>query len=79
VHVTEAAREPVYIASGLIDGKRGDEPVADATTADESAGAMAGMSEASGTDRGRSRKVRKTVAGEDRVKQFVAGFVASAS
>jgi hypothetical protein len=79
VHVTEAATEPVYVAGRLTVGQRGDESGAEAATADGSAGAMAGMSEASGTGRGRPRKVRKTAAGEDRVKQFVVGFVASAS
>jgi hypothetical protein len=79
VHVTEAATEPVYIAGRLTVGKRGNEPVAEATTADGSAGVTAGMAGASGSGRGRPRKVRKTAAGEDRVKQFVVGFVASAS
>jgi hypothetical protein len=79
VHVTEAATEPVYVAGRLTVGKKGNESLAEAATADGSAGAIAGMSEASGTGRGRPRKVRKTAAGEDRVKQFVVGFVVSAS
>jgi hypothetical protein len=79
VHVTEAATEPVYVAGRLTVGKRGDGSGAEAATAAGPPGAMAGMSEASGTGRGRPRKVRKTAAVEDRVKQFVVGFVASAS
>jgi hypothetical protein len=79
VHVTEAATEPIYVAGRLTVGKRGDESGAEAATAGGSAGAMTDMSEASGSGRGRPRKVRKTVAVEDRVKQFVVGFVASAS
>jgi hypothetical protein len=80
VHVTEAATEPVYIAGRLTERKRGDDgAVAEATTAAGSAGAVASMAEASVKRRGRPRKVRKTVAGEARVKQFVAGFSASAS
>jgi hypothetical protein len=79
VHVTEAATEPVYIAGRLTEGKRGDQPVAEVATAAGSAGAMASMAEASVKRRGRPRKVRKTVADEDRVKQFVAGFSVSAS